>query len=228
MGRRLQNAKKLIYIFCEGESEQEYAKCLKARFDDVAVLRIPPPASSGLFLEAKDKFEKDIRLRSDAEVTDEIWFFFDAEDSDADKWEQRLKIVKHLRRLRKKPNIRVRLLMTSACVEYWFRLHFEMAVPSLHIDADKDRELHHLQKLVPGYFKGDPITIGQIAQNYAQAVQNGKQVLKRLEAEGMPLEARKGANADMDERDKWLHRNSHTFTTVQEAILFLESLQSQL
>ena len=32
----------------------------------------------------------------------------------------RLKIIKKLRRLRKKPNIRVRLLMTTACVEYWF------------------------------------------------------------------------------------------------------------
>ena len=37
MGKKI---KPLIYIFCEGESEIEYGKCLKERFSDVAVIML--------------------------------------------------------------------------------------------------------------------------------------------------------------------------------------------
>ena len=40
-GRKFQPEKPLIYVFCEGESEQAYAKFLKEHFADVAVLKIP-------------------------------------------------------------------------------------------------------------------------------------------------------------------------------------------
>ena len=36
-GRKFQPEKPLIYVFCEGESEQAYAKFLKEHFADVAV-----------------------------------------------------------------------------------------------------------------------------------------------------------------------------------------------
>lgn len=119
MARQIRKSKKVIYVFCEGESEREYAEYLQSTFTKVAVLHIPPPVSSCLFEDTKRKFDKEARFRNNAEVIDEIWFFFDAEDTDANQWDKRLKIIKQLRRLRKKPNIRVRLLMTSACVEYW-------------------------------------------------------------------------------------------------------------
>ncbi len=115
MARELRKAKPLIYIFCEGESEQAYAAFFKEHFSDAASFK--SPASTGLFSFAESKFSKDARYRNSAEVTDEIWFFFDVEESDHDKWNDRLKTIKKLRRLRKKPNIRVRLLMTTACVE---------------------------------------------------------------------------------------------------------------
>ena len=35
-GRKFQPEKPLIYVFCEGESEQAYAKFLKEHFADVA------------------------------------------------------------------------------------------------------------------------------------------------------------------------------------------------
>ncbi len=41
------------------------------------------------------------------------------------KWNDRLAIIKKLRKLRKKQGIRVRLLMTSGCIEYWFMLHYK-------------------------------------------------------------------------------------------------------
>ena len=80
--RKFRPEKPLIYVFCEGESEQAYAKFLKEHFADVAVLKIP--SKIGLFSKAKSDFEKAPKYRNYAEVTDEIWFFFDVE---ADDWE---------------------------------------------------------------------------------------------------------------------------------------------
>lgn len=48
---------------------------------------------------------------------------------DIASWNKRYKIMKFLRRQRKKPNIRVRLLMTSGCIEYWLMLHYKMTAP---------------------------------------------------------------------------------------------------
>lgn len=83
-------------------------------------MRIMRPKGTGLFDEAWDKFRKDKKYKDALEVIDEIWFFYDVEKEDVPKWEHRLDIIKRLRRLRKNPNIRVRLLMTTACVEYGF------------------------------------------------------------------------------------------------------------
>ena len=46
-------------------------------FSDYAVVKYPK--STGFFDEARDKFNKDKKYRDNAEVTDEIWFFFDVE-----------------------------------------------------------------------------------------------------------------------------------------------------
>ena len=198
MARKLQKAKPLIYIFCEGESEQAYAAFLKEHFSDAASFKFP--ASTGLFSFAESKFSKDARYRNSAEVTDEI--------------------IQNLRRLRKKPNIRVRLLMTTACVEYWFMLHYQMMAPALTTVADKERMRHLLESKVPGYEKGDKRTTTQIAQQYPTAIRNGRKVLENLQGEGLP------ALEDTDERNQWLHQSSKTFTTVHEAVSYLEELLS--
>lgn len=39
MPRKVKSAKPLIYVFCEGESEQAYADYLKKTFSDVTVLK---------------------------------------------------------------------------------------------------------------------------------------------------------------------------------------------
>ena len=103
MPRPTRNQKPLIYVFCEGESEQAYTDFLKKTFSDIAVIK--RPKSTGLFEEANDIFKKDKRYRDSAEVTDEIWFFFDVEADQRDKWDARLKIIKELRKLRKKTGI---------------------------------------------------------------------------------------------------------------------------
>ncbi len=69
--------KPLIYVFWEGESEQAYIRYLKSAFEDEAVIRFP--SNSGLFTEAANMFKNNPKYRNTAEVTDEIWFFFDTE-----------------------------------------------------------------------------------------------------------------------------------------------------
>ena len=173
--------KPLIYVFCEGESEIEYTKYLKEKFEDVAVIQKPV---KGLFEVADKKFKKDAKYRNNAEVTDEIWFFFDVDDGQTGSWDRIQKIVSTLKKLRKKPNIRVRLLQNEC----------------------------------PGYVKGDSNTTRKIANHFKQASINGDWVLGQIE--GLPtLE-------DSDVRNRWLYQSSRTFTTVQEAIKFLENLKN--
>ena len=77
--------KPLIYVFCEGESEIEYTKYLKEKFEDVAVIQKPV---KGLFEVADKKFKKDAKYQNNAEVTDEIWFFFDVDDGQTGSWDR--------------------------------------------------------------------------------------------------------------------------------------------
>lgn len=216
MARRMKNAKPLIYVFCEGESEQAYTDFLKKKFADIAVIK--RPSATGLFEEADRRFEKDSKYRSSAEVTDEIWFFFDVETKDARKWDQRLKIIKHLRRLRKNPGIRVRLLMTTGCIEYWLMLHYKMFAPPVLSVSDKEKMLAAVIAEEPTYAKGDYAATARIAEHYPTAVANAEKVLHNLLSSGLPgLE-------DTDERNQWLYTNCKTFSTVNEAITFLEEL----
>ena len=217
MARPTKKTKPLIYVFCEGESEQAYTDFLKKTFSDIAVVK--RPKSTGLFEEARDKFDKDKSYRDNAEVIDEIWFFFDVEKDQREKWEARLKIIKSLRRLRNKPGIKVRLLMTTACIEYWLMLHYKKYTPDIETVADKQRILHEVQSWEKDYEKGDYPSTARIAERYPTAVKNARDVLVELLQEGLP------ELADTDERNRWLYFSSKSFSTVFEAIDSLESLK---
>lgn len=219
MARKLKKSKVSICVFCEGESEQAYTDFLKSEFQDVAVFK--RPSSTGLFEEADNRFKKDPKYRDYSDVFDEIWFFFDVEEKDVDNLSKRLEIIKRLRRLRKKPQIRVRLLMTTGCIEYWLMLHYRLFAPPVLTVPEKEQMLRQVIKEEPTYKKGNYIATARIAQHYPTAVKNAGIVLQNLLKEGMPgLE-------DTDERNLWLCKNCRTFSTVQEAITFLESLKSE-
>lgn len=205
--------KPLIYVFCEGESEIEYIKFLKEKYSDTAVIQKPV---KGLFSIADKKFKKDARYRNNAEVTDEIWFFFDVDDGQTGGWEKSKKIISTLQKLRKNPKIRVRLLMTTGCVEYWFLLHYKKIYPSIQNTAEKEHIMKMLIEQCPGYTKGDPQTTRKIAEHMAAAIINGHWVLNRVE--GLP------SLEDNDIRNRWLYESGLTFTTVQDAVEFLENL----
>jgi len=216
MPRLLKKAKPLIYVFCEGESEQAYTDFLKKQFKEVAVVK--RASAAGLFEDADRRFKKDPKFRNNAEVIDEIWFFFDVETKDIDKWDQRLRMIKRLRKLRKHPGIRVRLLMTTGCMEYWLMLHYKMFAPPLQTVAEKERMLSEIKRIEPAYEKGDYAVTARIAAHYPTAMVHGEKTLRNLLPEGLPgLE-------ESDERNRWLCTQCKTFTTVHEAIAYLESL----
>lgn len=210
--------KSAIFVFCEGESEMEYASFLKKQFADVVAIQKPV---KGLFEEAASKFEKAPKFRDYASETDEIWFFFDVdtEHGDQAKWDSRLRIIKTLRKLRRKPNIKVRLLMTTACIEYWLLLHFQKTQPPIVTVADKEGMLRRLVTKVPHYEKGDHTSIFEIAQKYQVAIENGNWSMEQLKAESSPRDKSE------DGINEWLYKNSKTFTNVHEAIVFLEGLR---
>lgn len=82
--------KPLIYVFCEGESEIEYVNFLKEKYEDVAVIQKP---IKGLFSTANKKFKKEAKYRNNAEVTDEIWFFFDVDDGQTGSWDKKPLVI---------------------------------------------------------------------------------------------------------------------------------------
>lgn len=218
MPRRVKKEKPYIIVFCEGESEQAYADFLKAKFRDVAVIQ--RPKSTGTFDEADRRFRNDPKYLNNAEVTDEIWFFFDVETVDIPKWSDRLRIISRLRKLSKKPGIRVRLLMTTGCIEYWLMLHYEYLAPPIRTVADKERMLSKVVTKETTYKKGDMDAISRIAENYPTAVMNARKTVNSLLSQGIPR------LDDTDERNEWLCTQCLTFSTVYEAIEFLESLKS--
>lgn len=207
--------KAIIRVFCEGETEQAYTEFLKRRFADVAVIKYPK--ETGLFDEAENRFAKDPQYRDNAEVIDEVWFFFDVETKDVGSWDHRLKIIKKLRKLRRDPNIKVRLLMTTGCIEYWLMLHYKKYAPPLQTEAEKARVINEVTEKESTYKKGDYPSTAKIAENFPTAAANAKWTLDNLLSDGLP------GVEDTDERNQWLCKNCYTFSNVFEAIEFLQN-----
>ena len=235
MGRRRQVRRQRlkIYAFCEGESEKQYLKRLGMDFSD----RISITPKVELFENAVRRFEKDAEYKKNIPELDEIWFFFDAGDIDgmAKEWntiQPHIKTLRTLRRMRQKPQIRVRLLMTTGCLEYWLMLHFQKYRPAVLTKEQRDQVVRDLDKTCQNTFsrpyeKGNADIIDKIfTTGLGNAIQYGAYYLQELEKSGLPpltypLEPDSG---ELDKRYEWLLSQTDTFTTVQEAIVFLRSL----
>ena len=76
-----------------------------------------------------------------------------------------------------------------------------------------------VRKIEPSYIKGDYTSIDNIAKHYLAAVENGQWTLERLKDDGLP--------EDEQQRNQWLFRGEHTFTTVHEALLMLMELSKE-
>ena len=136
MARKVQQrkVKKAIYVFWEGESEEAYSKSLKRMFADQAVIK--PHREKGTFDTARTFYRGNRAFQNDLPEYDELWFFFDTEISKADQWERNMKALKEIIASRRKNPIRIRLLMSTGCVEYWFLLHYERVRPAIASPAE--------------------------------------------------------------------------------------------
>mgnify|MGYP004699391303 FL=1 len=220
MARRIKSrpTKKAIYVFWEGESEEAYTKYLKNLFSAKSTIRIH--SEKGTFSTAKAFFRGNIRFKNDVSELDEIWFFFDTEVDKGDQWDESMRCLEDIIRSRRKKPIKIRLLMTTGCIEYWLLLHYERVAPRIVTPADKDRVKGRVKNHVPLYEKGDYDSISVIASKYQTAVENGKWSLTRLNQDGMPQRTKENTM----ESDKWLFKGTHTFSTVHEAIEMLCAL----
>ena len=110
-----------------------------------------------------------------------------------------MEIIETLRGLREKPNVHVRLLMTTACIEYWLMLHYKMMIPtSLTTVEDKERMRHQLIEIVPNYQREMKRRSVKSLTEYPKAVERGGRVLAALLDDGLP------SLDDTDERNRWL------------------------
>jgi len=205
--------KKAIYVFWEGESEEAYSKALKNIFFDQATIK--PHREKGTFDAAKAYYRGNQAFKNSMPEFDEIWFFFDTELSKANQWDKNMKCLKEIIASRRKNPVKIRLLMSTGCVEYWFLLHYERVRPAIATPPEKERVLKDVQKYVPSYEKGSQRPTDEIAQHYQTAIENGQWTLECLKREGMP---------EGEERDRWLFQGQHTFTTVHEALEALMDL----
>lgn len=208
------SVKKTVYVFWEGESEEAYSRYLKNAFDHSAVIRCH--RESGTFVTAKACYRNDKKFKSDLEEYDELWFFFDTEIEKGNQWDENMKCLKDIiaSRTRRNP-IKIRLLMTTGCIEYWFLLHYRKTAPQIVTAADKERVLDEVRKEQPNYKKGDYPSTSAIAEKYMTAIENGRWTLERLKDEGLP--------ESEEQRNRWLYKGTHTFTTVHEALEWLLS-----
>jgi hypothetical protein len=108
--------------------------------------------------------------------------------------------------------------MTTGCIEYWFMLHYKMLAPPLETVEQKQKMISEIKKIEPTYEKGDVVSTNRIAENYPKAVTNARKTLQNLLSQGLP-----GLEED-DVRNRWLCTQCKTFSTVYEAIEYLENL----
>ena len=215
MARRtkVKNPKELIYVFCEGESEMRYIEYMKDKFEKVSILQ----AEKSSIPEAENQFKNNPKLKYKLSELNEIWFFFDVEEYDQSNWNKWMTIIKRLRK-KGSPTLKIRLLMTTACVEYWFLLHYNRTALPIKSKSDKERVISRLKGNVSHYKKADRTAIWEIADHYDEAIKNGKWTLDIISTE-LPI-----PTTPSPERDAQLFRCGRSFTTVHEAISHLEEL----
>ena len=238
--------KPYIYAFYEGESEKQYLELLKKKYENVAIIKKIVKASPA---EAVSQFKKERRFRDDAENIDEIWFFLDTRDMDgnAKEWASIHKDIKELRKLRKSPHIRIRIFLTTGCLEYWFLLHFQECKPPIVSAEHRERtekllkQQFQKQGWAVQYKKGDDKAIERIVgfedgQGQERAVKFANTCLDNLKELGLPpappldndKEPDKLEEGQFDAYYEWLFsEKAGTVTTVQEAICFLAGLESK-
>ena len=93
-----------------------------------------------------------------------------------------------------------------------------MLSPPIQTVSDKERILAELVSEESLYTKGDYRSTARIATNYPTAIVNARKTVQNLLADGLP------GMEDCDSRNRWLYTKCKTFSTVYEALEYLEQL----
>lgn len=156
---------KIIWIFCEGKTEENYFKQLIS-FERIGNINVQIKTSKktdplGLINEAIT-FKKSIKTYF---KEDEIFCVFDVDSGDKAIFSNALKLSKINK---------IKLIISNPCFEYWILCHFEKYASS----SDTKKIILRLRKYIRNYKKGDPDLYRSIREKTDKAIENIKSIAK--------------------------------------------------
>lgn len=218
MARKVKNRdeKKIIYVFLEGESEEIYFKNIKKEYKiKLAKFELFRATNGGsdVFNHIKNIFRNKKHKDILPEI-DQFWLVFDTEKSFNEKWE----FYKDILKKQKIDFNKVKLLMTSKDIEYFFLLHYEYKQPHcLYNDFEKELKKHQIN-----YEKTDEKIIGDIYSKRIDGIKNSRiSVLKILKDGNKEYKTIKESNYDFY---KIFFETDCAFSLIFQAFEYLESL----
>lgn len=167
MARKSRNKpiKKVIYVFWEGETEQEYIKFLKDEFENIAVIYYCTKKAL-LRLLSPIIITKITMITKISEILYQNLMNYGFSLIRKLKWAisgTKNELFRRYYKFKEKRNpLKIRLLMTTGCAEYWLLLHYRKTAPAIATPADKDKILMEVKKIVPSYKKGDKASIKKL------------------------------------------------------------------
>ena len=151
----------------------------------------------------------------------EIWLFFDVDqntimEGSEENWIKLDDAIRKINRMAGRKSIRIRLLMTTGCIEYWFLLHFEQVQPPYKTGPEFKKYIENrLKRHIPDYRKSDEQLIRKLAEEgFDQGLINGRWTIESLEKKG----AITHGSEESRKRDHELFTCGMAFTTVHEAV----------
>lgn len=217
---RTKNSRRYVFAYYEGEgSEKAYLDFIRTRFRDVVIVA----KKKGFFPETDNDLDKvGSELNKKWDNLDEIWFFFDIDpgtlmDGTQSSWKKFQSVINKIHSRSSK--IKIRILMTTGCIEYWFLLHFEQTQPVMDGLPFKERMLNQLRKYVPQYTKSGAEVIQKFADSKMEdAIINGQRVMRSVE---------RNIKLTKTNRDRQLYISGATFSNVYETLEVLKTLQTR-
>lgn len=216
---RTRHSRRYVYVYYEGEgSEKSYLAFLRSRFQDVIIVK----GKKGFYPDAGNDLKRpNSELNRNWDEINEIWFFFDIDpDSIMDgrlaSWKSLEDVIRKIG-ARSGKRIKVRILMTTGCIEYWFLLHFERTQPAMDGQPFKEKMIRRLRTYVPQYTKAGTETIIRFADEKMEgAIRNGRNVMQAL------VNKEQWAQTEMYRQ---LYTSGATFSTIFETLVDLKGMQ---
>lgn len=217
---RFRHSRRYVYVYYEGEgSEKAYLEFLKSRFHDVIIIK----GKRGFYPNTeKDLKKPNSDLNKNWDTINEIWFFFDIDpvammDGRIASWKKLEDVIKKIDD-RSGKKIKIRILMTTGCIEYWFLLHFERTQPTMDGQPFKEKIFNRLKTHVPQYTKAGTDVIMKFAdEKMENAIGNAQRIMQSIVNNGQWAKADRKAD-----RYRHLYTSGATFSTIFETLVELK------